>query len=150
MLEPQRQLPWPSEASTDMNITIALVEDDAALATLLSYNLSAAGFEVEWVRCGEDAEEKLLGTAKHDLILLDWQLPGRSGIELLRQIRSTEPTERQPIIMLTCHNNSENRKRAYDLGATDFIGKPFSLHALMARITSLLDPQLKPAIAESR
>lgn len=120
-----------------MTPLVLVVEDEADLAELLRYNLEAEGFAVAKA---EDAEEANLriSEAKPDLVLLDWMLPGTSGIEICRRLRAREETARVPIIMLTARGEEEERVRGLATGADDYMVKPFSLPELMARINALL------------
>lgn len=127
---------------------ILVVEDESDLIELLRYNLEAENFAVS---TAEDAEEAMLrvAEARPDLILLDWMLPGTSGIEICRRLRARDDTARVPIIMLTARGEEEERVRGLATGADDYVIKPFSLPELMARINALLrrsNPQLIAAI----
>ena len=127
-----------------MTATILIVEDEADLAEMMRYNLEAEGFRVETAASGDEAAEHMRGTIP-DLILLDWMLPGLSGIELCRRWRARPETARVPIIMLTARGEEEERVRGLATGADDYVVKPFSLPELQARINALLrrvDPQL--------
>ena len=117
--------------------TILVVEDEAALLTLLRYNLEKQGFRVEEAT---DGQEALLRVAenKPDLVLLDWMLPSLSGIEVCRQIRRKPATRDLPVIMVTARTEDQDAVRALDIGADDYITKPFAVEALMARIRALL------------
>src|ERR1700745_3767586 len=120
-----------------MNARILVVEDEEALTTLLRYNLDAEGYEVETVARGDDADTRLKERVP-DLIVLDWMLPGLSGIELGRP-RSTRPEPKHvPINMLTARGEESERVRGLATGADDYIVKPFSVPELLARIRSLL------------
>ena len=114
-----------------------MAEDEAAISTLLSYNLEKAGFAVEVAATGEDA---LAALAEHppDLALLDWMLPHVSGIELCRRIRRDPATRTLPVIMLTARGEEADRIRGLDTGADDYVTKPFSPDELIARIRALL------------
>ena len=120
-----------------MSARILIVEDEDALTTLLRYNLEAEGYEVDAVARGDDAELRLRETVP-DLVLLDWMLPGLSGIELCRRLRNRPTTARLPIIMLTARGEEGERVRGLATGADDYIVKPFSLPELIARIGALL------------
>src|SRR5438034_9159632 len=120
-----------------MNARILVVEDEEALTTLLRYNLDAEGYEVETVGRGDDADTRLKERVP-DLIVLDWMLPGMSGIELCRRLRARPDTERLPIIMLTARGEESERVRGLATGADDYIVKPFSVPELLTRIRSLL------------
>jgi two-component system, OmpR family, phosphate regulon response regulator PhoB len=116
---------------------ILIVEDEEPLTLLLRYNLEAEGYEVDIAARGDDAEIKLKESPP-DLILLDWMLPGLSGIELCRRVRARAETERMPIIMLTARGEESERVRGLAIGADDYIVKPFSVPELLARIRALL------------
>lgn len=116
---------------------IMVIEDEESLGVLLRYNLEAEGHAVEIVPRGDDAELRLREAAP-DLVLLDWMLPGISGIELMRRIRKWPHTAQLPVIMLTARGEEDERIRGLDLGADDYVVKPFSVPELMARIRTLL------------
>jgi two-component system, OmpR family, phosphate regulon response regulator PhoB len=116
---------------------ILIVEDEEPLTLLLRYNLEAEGYEVDIAARGDDAEIKLKESPP-DLVLLDWMLPGLSGIELCRRVRARAETERMPIIMLTARGEESERVRGLAIGADDYIVKPFSVPELLARIRALL------------
>jgi len=117
--------------------TILVVEDEAPLLTLLRYNLEKQGFRVEEATDGQEALLRV-AEARPDLILLDWMLPSLSGIEVCRQIRRKPATRDLPIIMVTARTEDQDAVRALDLGADDYITKPFAVDALLARIRALL------------
>jgi two-component system phosphate regulon response regulator PhoB len=117
--------------------TILIVEDEADLALMVRYNLEAEGFKVATAASGDEAAE-LMRESLPDLILLDWMLPGLSGIELCRRWRSKEETARIPIIMITARGEEEERVRGLATGADDYVVKPFSIPELQARIQALL------------
>lgn len=116
---------------------VMVVEDESAIAELLTYNLEAEGYEVEVVDRGDDANLRLREDVP-DLLLLDWMLPGLSGIELCRRVRMREETQHLPIIMLTARSEESERVRGLSTGADDFVLKPFSVPELMARIKAML------------
>lgn len=120
-----------------MHPKVLVVEDEDALSELLRYNLEAEGYEVEVVGRGDDAELRLRETVP-DLVLLDWMLPGVSGIELCRRLRLREETSDLPIIMLTARSEESERVRGLSTGADDFVVKPFSVPELMARVKAML------------
>ncbi|MEM9333145.1 MAG: phosphate regulon transcriptional regulator PhoB [Pseudomonadota bacterium] len=120
-----------------MHPRVMVVEDEDALAELLRYNLEAEGYEVEVQTRGDDAEIRLRETVP-DLLLLDWMLPGLSGIELCRRIRLRNETETLPVIMLTARSEESERVRGLSTGADDFVVKPFSVPELMARVKAML------------
>jgi two-component system phosphate regulon response regulator PhoB len=127
-----------------MTATILIVEDEADLSELMRYNLETGGFRVVTAESGDEAVERIRDGVP-DLILLDWMLPGLSGIELCRRWRSREETARTPIIMITARGEEEERVRGLAIGADDYVVKPFSMPELVARIQALLrrsNPQL--------
>src|SRR5580692_10925538 len=120
-----------------MTARILIVEDEEPLTLLLRYNLEAEGYAVDVAARGDDAEVKLKEAAP-DLVVLDWMLPGMSGIELCRRLRARPETERLPIIMLTARGEESERIRGLATGADDYIVKPFSVPELIARVNALL------------
>ncbi len=116
---------------------ILVVEDEQALGLLLSYNLEAEGFTVERIERGDDAELRLTELPP-DLVILDWMLPGVSGLEICRRLRARETTRTLPVIMLTARGEEAERVRGLSVGADDYVVKPFSVPELMARVRSLL------------
>lgn len=120
-----------------MQPTILVVEDEAPLAELLKYNLEASGYAVDVAMRGDEAETRLQERS-FDLILLDWMLPGLSGIELCRRIRSRNETQTTPVIMLTARGEEGERVRGLKTGADDYVVKPFSIPELAARIQAIL------------
>src|SRR5499433_330863 len=130
-----------------MGANILIVEDEEPLTTLLRYNLEAEGYEVDAVARGDEAEVKLKEAAP-DLVVLDWMLPGMSGIELCRRLRARPDTERLPIIMLTARGEESERVRGLATGADDYIVKPFSVPELLARIRALLRRARPERVAE--
>jgi two-component system, OmpR family, phosphate regulon response regulator PhoB len=120
-----------------MTARIMIVEDEEPLTLLLRYNLEAEGYAVDVAARGDEAEVKLK-EAVPDLVVLDWMLPGMSGIELCRRLRARAETERLPVIMLTARGEESERIRGLSTGADDYIVKPFSVPELLARIRALL------------
>jgi two-component system phosphate regulon response regulator PhoB len=120
-----------------MRTRVLIVEDEEPLTLLLRYNLEADGYEVDSVTRGDDADLRLREQIP-DLVLLDWMLPGLSGIELCRRIRARRETERLPVIMLTARGEEGDRVRGLATGADDYIVKPFSVPELLARVRALL------------
>lgn len=116
---------------------VLIVEDEEPLSLLLRYNLEAEGYHVDSCDRGDDAEIRLRET-QPDLLLLDWMLPGLSGIELCRRVRARSETERLPIIMLTARGEEAERIRGLATGADDYVVKPFSIPELMARVRAIL------------
>jgi two-component system phosphate regulon response regulator PhoB len=126
-----------------MGPRVLIVEDEEPLTLLLRYNLEAEGYEVDSVARGDEAEIRLREQVP-DIVLLDWMLPGLSGIELCRRIRIRPETERLPVIMLTARGEEGDRIRGLSTGADDYIVKPFSVPELLARVRALLR-RTKPA-----
>ena len=116
---------------------VLVVEDETDLVTLLTYNFEREGFRVI---CAYDGDEALLIAAeqKPDMILLDWMLPHRSGLDVCRQLRRTPKTRDIPIIMLTARGEEGDRVRGLDSGADDYVTKPFSTSELLARMRAVL------------
>lgn len=120
-----------------MSAKIMIVEDEEPLRLLLRYNLEAEGFAVVTVSRGDEVE-MVVSEEQPDLILLDWMLPGLSGIELCRRLRMKPETETLPIIMLTARGEESERLRGLSTGADDYVVKPFSVAELIARVRALL------------
>ena len=120
-----------------MSALILIVEDEAAIHQLLTYNLEAEGFRTRVVETGEEVHPAL-AEEMPDLVLLDWMLPGLSGIEVCRMIRSKPETQRLPVIMLTARGEETERVRGLATGADDYVIKPFSVPEVMARIRTIL------------
>src|SRR6478735_942008 len=116
---------------------VLVVEDEAALATMLRYNLEKQGFRVDEAADGQEALTRI-SEAQPDLVLLDWMLPAMSGIEVCRQLRRRPNTRDLPIIMVTARTEDQDAVRALDTGADDYIAKPFAMDSLLARIRALL------------
>ncbi|MEM6614969.1 MAG: phosphate regulon transcriptional regulator PhoB [Pseudomonadota bacterium] len=130
-----------------MTAKILIVEDEEPLTLLLRYNLEAEGYHVETVMRGDEGELRLAEDVP-DLLILDWMLPGISGIELLRRLRSRSQTKELPIIMLTARAEEGERIRGLSTGADDYVVKPFSVPELVARVRALLR-RSKPEIIAS-
>ncbi len=120
-----------------MPARILIVEDEEPLTLLLRYNLESEGYGVESVGRGDEAETRLRESVP-DLVILDWMLPGLSGIELCRRLRSRTETQRLPVIMLTARGEETERVRGLATGADDYVVKPFSVPELLARVRALL------------
>ena len=116
---------------------ILVVEDETSLATLLVYNLEAEGYQVEHVDNGDEAELRL-AESPPDLVILDWMLPGVSGLEICRRLRARDSAKDMPVIMLTARGEEVERVRGLSVGADDYVVKPFSTPELMARVRALL------------
>jgi two-component system phosphate regulon response regulator PhoB len=120
-----------------MSTRILIVEDEEPLAMLLRYNLESEGYEVETTARGDEADTRLKESTP-DLVVLDWMLPGLSGIELCRRLRARPETRQLPIIMLTARGEESEKVRGLATGADDYIVKPFSVPELLARVRALL------------
>src|SRR5689334_3981369 len=120
-----------------MKARILIVEDEEALTEVLRYNLEHDGYEVEIVSRGDEAD-LLFKERIPDLVILDWMLPGLSGIELCRRLRVRPETKQLPIIMLTARGEESERVRGLATGADDYMVKPFSVPELLARVKALL------------
>jgi two-component system, OmpR family, phosphate regulon response regulator PhoB len=116
---------------------VLVVEDDPALVEMIRYNLETEGFRTSTCATAEDAEV-VLAEEKFDLMVLDWMLPGMSGIELCRRTRRRQNTQALPVLMLTARGEEGDRVRGLSTGADDYVIKPFSVPELMARVKALL------------
>lgn len=116
---------------------ILVVEDEAAIRDMLQFALTPAGFEIMEAGNVKEAE---LQIAKRipDLILLDWMLPGMNGVDFTKQLKRDARTKNIPIIMLTARAEEENKIKGLDVGADDYVTKPFSPRELIARIKTIL------------
>jgi len=120
-----------------MAATILVVEDEPAIQELIAYNLKQAGHQPLRADNAEQAMN-LVQNALPDLVLLDWMLPGQSGIDFARRLRSDRRTRTVPIIMLTARTDEQDKLTGLDTGADDYITKPFSPRELNARIKAVL------------
>ncbi len=116
---------------------VLVVEDEAPQREVLSYNLEAEGFEVVKAVTGDDAL-LLVEEGLPDIIVLDWMLPGVSGIEVCRQLKSRTDTRNVPIIMLSARAEEIDKVRGLETGADDYVVKPYSVVELMARVRTQL------------
>lgn len=119
------------------NALILIVDDEAAIREMTDVALEAAGFRS---LCAENAQQAFVHIIdqRPALVLLDWMLPGGSGIELARRLKSDERTEDIPIIMLTAKTSEDNKVQGLDVGVDDYVTKPFSPRELIARIRAVL------------
>jgi two-component system, OmpR family, phosphate regulon response regulator PhoB len=131
-----------------MSASILLIEDEEPIQILLRYNLEAEGYRVRVSSQGEDAAF-LISEERPDLILLDWMLPGISGIEVCRLIRARPESKNVPIIMLTARSEETEKLRGLATGADDYLVKPFSVLELLARIKTILRRMNPDAVAET-
>jgi len=120
-----------------MKSKLLLIEDEDSLAYTLKTFFEKKNFNVEIVKDGEDALFQA-ESMKPDIVLLDWMLPNMSGLEICRQIRTAKDIKKTPIIFLTAKGEEEDKLRGLDIGADDYITKPFSQMELLARINALL------------
>lgn len=116
---------------------VLIVEDEPAIAELLSVNLRHNGYKPVWVPDAEAAQREV-DAVLPDLVLLDWMLPGQSGVALARHWRSQARTKAMPILMLTARGDEPDRVAGLDAGADDYIAKPFSTQELLARMRAVL------------
>lgn len=127
---------------------ILIVEDEAALVTILKYNLEKQGYKAVAVTDGKEAVTTAI-LEKPDLILLDWMLPNISGIDICRNMRKNFDLHNLPIIMLTARGDEADKVKGLSFGADDYMTKPFSVPELMARIGALLRRvQPKPSVQD--
>jgi two-component system phosphate regulon response regulator PhoB len=127
---------------------VLVVEDDPAIAELIRYNLEAEGYRAMVTSAAEDAE-LLIAEESFDLVVLDWMLPGMSGIELCRRLRRREGTQTLPVLMLTARGEEGDRVRGLSTGADDYVVKPFSVRELVARVKSLLRRAMPHRVADT-
>jgi two-component system, OmpR family, phosphate regulon response regulator PhoB len=130
-----------------MAASILVIEDEEPIQILLRYNLEAEGHRVRVSADGEDTM-MLIADERPDLILLDWMLPGISGIEVCRLVRARPETKNVPIIMLTARSEEAERVRGLATGADDYLVKPFSVPELLARIKTILRRVNPNSVAE--
>lgn len=130
-----------------MSAKILIVEDEAAIRELIAYNLQQAGYESI---CAEDAEKAMtiIHDSLPDLILLDWMLPNMTGIDFARLLRRNERTRIIPIIMLTARTQEADKVAGLEIGADDYVTKPFSPRELIARINAVLRRLIPEASAQ--
>lgn len=120
-----------------MKPLVLIVEDEPAQVEMLRYNLESAGYRTITATDGAEALLRI-EEDEPDLIILDWMLPGVSGIEVCRQIRAQEITPMLPIIMVTARGEEDDQVRGFDIGADDYMVKPFSPNEMLARVRALL------------
>jgi len=127
---------------------VLVVEDEAALADLLRYNLEREGYRVNVATDGEEALV-VAEESPPDLVLLDWMLPKASGVEVCRRLRARQETRNTPVVMLTARDEESDRIRGLDIGADDYLTKPFSMNELLARLRAVMR-RIRPALAEDK
>jgi two-component system phosphate regulon response regulator PhoB len=127
--------------NTELNImpkhTILLVDDEMAIRTMLCVALEAAGYNVLQAENAQQAHAVIIDRSP-DLVLLDWMMPGTTGLELLRRLKRDELTEKIPVIMLTAKAEEDSKISGLDAGADDYIAKPFSPRELISRVKAVL------------
>lgn len=117
--------------------TILVVDDEPDIREVICFSLEGAGFRV--IQAGHaDEARKVLTNESPDLILLDWMLPGRSGLELAQQLKQNPKSRAMPIIMISARGEEEDRVKGLDTGADDYITKPFSPREMVARVKAVL------------
>jgi two-component system phosphate regulon response regulator PhoB len=119
------------------NAHLLIVEDEAPIRDMVRFALERSGYLVNEAENAPEARI-MLAEQRPDLILMDWMLPGVSGVELVRQLRSDEHTRDIPVIMLTARGEEEDKIRGLEVGADDYVTKPFSPKELVARIKAVL------------
>ncbi|MDE0452527.1 MAG: response regulator [Gammaproteobacteria bacterium] len=124
--------------------SILLVEDEPEIREMLSFSLVRAGFEVIEADSAETALARLQGTPPK-LLIIDWRLPGMSGVDLVRRLRRDPATSELPLIMLTARGEESDKLTGFDAGIDDYVVKPFSPRELIARVKSLLRRAGNPA-----
>jgi len=127
--------------------SVLVVEDEPAIAELISVNLRHNGFRTTWAMDSASAEREI-EAAVPDLILLDWMLPGESGLVLAKRWRSGTRTKDVPLIMLTARGDEADRVAGLDAGADDYIAKPFSTRELLARVRAVLRRKTPDQVGE--
>ncbi|MDB4521834.1 phosphate regulon transcriptional regulator PhoB [Gammaproteobacteria bacterium] len=120
-----------------MQKKILVIEDDAAIRDMVAFALANKKFQVLCVESGQEAKQ-VMADFTPDLMIVDWMLPGVSGLELIRGFRRSAATRKIPIIMLTARSEENDRIDGLDSGADDYITKPFSVRELLSRISALL------------
>ena len=124
---------------------ILVVEDEPAIAELIALNLRHAGYEVTMAASADQARYEV-DAVLPDLVVLDWMLPGQSGVALARTWRTQQRTRELPIIMLTARSEEADKVAGLDAGADDYLVKPFSTNELLARIRAVLRRKLAQSL----
>jgi len=127
--------------------SVLLVEDEQAIREMVAMALERAGFRVRHAESAEDAQAAIQ-LSQPDLILLDWMLPGQSGIDYARRLKRDRATRELPIIMLTARGEEGDRIRGLDAGADDYVPKPFSPRELVSRVKAVLR-RVQPTTGEA-
>ena len=126
---------------------ILVVEDEPSIAELISINLTHAGYAVSRALQADEAL-LLLRNAKPDLVILDWMMPGKSGVQFARELKSNPATQAIPILMLTAKGEEADKVLGLDAGADDYVTKPFSPKELVARVKALLRRHVLEVVEE--
>ncbi|MEY3112603.1 MAG: phosphate regulatory protein, partial [Pseudomonadota bacterium] len=129
-----------------MLANILLVEDEKSIVTLIKYNLEKEGFKVFCSETGEDAL-KIIKEKTPDLVILDWMLPDTSGIDVCRQIKIDKKLKNIPVLILTAKGEPDDKIKGLEVGADDYVTKPFNNKELLLRIKSLIK-RSKPSLLE--
>ena len=129
-----------------MSANILLVEDEKSIVTLIKYNLEKEGFKVFCSETGEDAL-KIIKEKIPDLVILDWMLPDTSGIDVCRQIKVDKKLKNIPVLILTAKGEPDDKIKGLEVGADDYVTKPFNNKELLLRIKSLIK-RSKPSLLE--
>ena len=129
-----------------MLANVVLVEDEKSIATLIKYNLEKEGFKVYCSETGEDAL-KIIKEKIPDLVILDWMLPDTSGIDICRQIKVDKKLKNIPVLILTAKGEPDDKIKGLEVGADDYVTKPFNNKELLLRIKSLIK-RSKPLLLE--
>ncbi|QDL54348.1 phosphate regulon transcriptional regulator PhoB [Rhodoferax aquaticus] len=127
---------------------VLIVEDEPAIAELIAVNLRHNGFRPTWAMDSASAQREL-DASLPDLILLDWMLPGESGLVLAKRWRAHPRTKAIPLIMLTARGDESDRVAGLDAGADDYISKPFSTKELLARVRAVLRRRVPEQVGEA-
>ena len=130
-----------------MSQLILIVEDEPSIAELISINLSHAGFTVARAFQADEAA-LMMRNISPDLIILDWMLPGKSGVQFAKELRANPVTQSLPILMLTAKGEETDKVLGLDAGADDYVTKPFSPKELVARVKALLRRHAPSAVEE--
>lgn len=131
-----------------LETSVLIVEDEPTIVTMLRYNLEREGYKVYSTGDGEEAIT-LVKEYKPDIIVLDWMLPSMTGIEVCKHLRWNNDTKNIPIIMLSARGEEGDRIRGLDVGADDYIVKPFSPSELVARIKAVFR-RIRPSLTEQK
>jgi two-component system phosphate regulon response regulator PhoB len=129
-----------------MLANILLVEDEKSIVTLIKYNLEKEGFKVFCSETGEDAL-KIIKEKTPDLVILDWMLPDTSGIDVCRQIKIDKKLKNIPVLILTAKGEPDDKIKGLEVGADDYVTKPFNNKELLLRVKSLIK-RSKPSLLE--